>query len=48
MKAWSPNHGTTRAFTGAQFLEVEFEKPVTRSSGTVQDVIGHMSLGSGI
>ena len=54
MKAGSPNHWTTGAFTGAQFLEIEFEKPVEtcefekRPSRTVQDVIGHMSLGSGI
>ena len=48
MKAGSPNHWTTGAFTGAQFLQVEFEKPVTRPSETVQDVTGHMSLGSGI
>ena len=48
VKVWSPNHWTAREFLGAQFLEDEFEKPVTHPSGTVQDATGLMSLGSGI
>ena len=48
MKAQSPNHWTTRTLTGAQFLEVEFKKPVTHASGTVPDVTGHVSLVSGV